>query len=239
MTNDSALAVQDPADTSSQPGVDWLTFALSGGFLVLFVAVALIDIDSLSSYVGIAFGWSTRLFGAYWQLLLLVTFFIGLALAISRAGKVQLGGLDVPEVSSFKWVSMILCTLLAGGGVFFAAAEPMSHFVSPPPLYDVTPASNEAVYPALAQSFLHWGFLAWAILGSLTTIVLMHLHYDRGLPLKPRTLLYPVFGDRAINSWLGSVVDAACVISVVAGTVGPIGFLGLQVSYGLSQLLGT
>jgi choline-glycine betaine transporter len=239
MTNDTALAVQDPADTSSQPGVDWLTFALSGGFLVLFVAVALIDIDSLSSYVGIAFGWSTRLFGAYWQLLLLVTFFIGLALAISRAGKVQLGGLDVPEVSSFKWVSMILCTLLAGGGVFFAAAEPMSHFVSPPPFYDVTPASNEAVYPALAQSFLHWGFLAWAILGSLTTIVLMHLHYDRGLPLKPRTLLYPVFGDRAINSWLGSVVDAACVISVVAGTVGPIGFLGLQVSYGLSQLLGT
>ena len=67
----------------------------------------------------------------------------------------------------------------------------------------------------------------------------MHLHYDKGLPLKPRTLLYPVFGDRVIHSWIGSVVDAACVISVVAGTVGPIGFLGLQVSYGLSQLLGS
>jgi len=219
--------------------IDWLTFVLSGGFLVLFVLTALIDIDGLSAMVNVAFAWSTRLFGAYWQFLLLATFFIGLALAFAPTGKVRLGGNVTPEVSSFKWVSMILCTLLAGGGVFFAAAEPMSHFVAPPPLYDVTPETLEAVYPALAQSFLHWGFLAWAILGSLTTVVLMHLHYDKGLPLKPRTLLYPVFGNRAINSWLGSVVDAACVISVVAGTVGPIGFLGLQVSYGLSQLLGT
>ncbi|MFT4520403.1 MAG: glycine betaine transporter [Halioglobus sp.] len=220
-------------------GIDWLTFVLSGGFLLLFVLVSLIDIDTLSTYVGIGFSWSTQYFGAYWQLLLLGHFIVGVMLALTRCGKVRLGNMDAPEIGAFKWVAMILCTLLAGGGVFFAAAEPMSHFVVPPPLFDVAPSTASAVAPALAQSFLHWGFLAWAILGSLTTIVLMHLHYDKGLPLKPRTLLYPVFGDRAINSWLGSVIDAACVISVVAGTVGPIGFLGLQVSYGLSQLAGT
>jgi glycine betaine transporter len=233
------MADQNTTKRVEALGIDWLTFVLSGGFLVLFVLTALIDIDSLSATVNIAFAWSTRMFGAYWQLLLLATFFIGLLLAFAPTGKVRLGDSDTPEISAFKWVSMILCTLLAGGGVFFAAAEPMSHFVAPPPLFDAKPGTIDAVYPALAQSFLHWGFLAWAILGSLTTIVLMHLHYDKGLPLKPRTLLYPVFGDRAINSWLGSVVDAACVISVVAGTVGPIGFLGLQVSYGLSELLGT
>ncbi len=85
---------------------------------------------------------------------------------------------------------------------------------------------------------MHWGFLAWAILGSLTTIVFMHLHYDKGLPLKPRTLLYPIFGERVIHGWFGGVIDAACVLAVVAGTVGPIGFLGLQVSYGLNDLFG-
>ncbi len=230
---------ENTTDRIDALGIDWLTFILSGGFLVLFVLTALIDIDSLSATVNIAFAWSTRLFGGYWQLLLLSTFIIGLVLAVAPTGKVRLGGLDKPEISAFKWVSMILCTLLAGGGVFFAAAEPMSHFVAPPPLFDAAPGTVDAVYPALAQSFLHWGFLAWAILGALTTIMLMHYHYEKGLPMAPRTLLYPVFGDRAINSWLGSVVDAACVISVVAGTVGPIGFLGLRVSYGLSQLLGT
>ena len=35
---------------------------------------------------------------------------------------------------------------------------------------------------------------------------------------------------------LGTIVDACCVLAVVAGTVGPIGFLGLQVSFGLEKL---
>ena len=68
---------------------------------------------------------------------------------------------------------------------------------------------------------MHWGFLAWAILGSLTTVMLMHYHYDKGLPLAPRTLLYPIFGDRAINGPIGTIADASCIIAVVAGTVGP------------------
>ncbi|MET4694829.1 glycine betaine transporter [Endozoicomonas sp. NE35] len=131
-----------------------------------------------------------------------------------------------------------MCTLLAGGGVFWAAAEPMAHFVSPPPLFGGDTGTTDAAYNALAQSFMHWGFLAWAILGSLTGIVYMYLHYEKGLPLKPRTLLYPVFGDKVMTSWLGSAVDAMCVIAVVAGTVGPIGFLGLQVSFGLEALFG-
>ncbi|WP_276317938.1 BCCT family transporter [Cobetia sp. ICG0124] len=32
-------------------------------------------------------------------------------------------------------MAIILCTLLAGGGVFWAAAEPIAHFTSPPPVF--------------------------------------------------------------------------------------------------------
>ncbi|NNC76854.1 MAG: BCCT family transporter [Woeseiaceae bacterium] len=222
----------------SAKAIDWPTFIISGGFLVAFVVAAIVDIDALSNVVNTAFATSTRLFGAYWQVLLLSTFLIGLYVAFSSAGTARLGNLESPEISTFKWFAIIMCTLLAGGGVFFAAAEPMAHFTSPPPMYDVAAQTPDAVFPALAQSYMHWGFLAWAILGSLTTIVFMHLHYDKGLPLKPRTLLYPVFGERAIRGWIGGAVDAACVVAVVAGTVGPIGFLGLQVSYGLNDLFG-
>ena len=219
--------------------ISWLTFGLSGGVALLFVVIALIDLEYLSEIVSILYRWSTRVFGAYWQIFVLLNLVIGLFIAFSKSGRARMGNLAAPEISTFKWFSIILCTLLAGGGVFFAAAEPMAHFISPPPLYGVQPASSAAVYPALAQSFFHWGFLGWALYGTCATIVLMHLHYDKGLPLKPRTLLYPIFGDKAINSWLGSVVDAACAIAVVAGTVGPIGFLGLQVSYGFAELFGT
>ncbi len=219
-------------------GVDLPVFIISGGVLALFAVLAIYDIEMVSAWVNTAFSASTKYFGAYWQILLLLTFIIGLFLAVGRTGSVVLGGLKTPEMSTFQWISIIMCTLLAGGGVFWAAAEPMAHFTSPPPLFGGETGTAQAAYNALAQSFMHWGFLAWAILGSLTGIVFMYLHYEKGLPLKPRTLLYPVFGDRVMTGPLGAIVDACCVLAVVAGTVGPIGFLGLQVSFGMEKLFG-
>ena len=219
-------------------GVDIPVFLISGGVLVLFAAFALYDIKLVSGWVNSGFATSTKYFGAYWQVLLLLTFVIGLFLTVGRTGSVVLGGLKSPEMSTFKWISVIMCTLLAGGGVFWAAAEPMAHFTSPPPLFGGETGTIDAAYNALAQSFMHWGFLAWAILGSLTGVVYMYLHYEKGLPLKPRTLLYPVFGDKVMTGPFGAIVDACCVLAVVAGTVGPIGFLGLQVSFGMEKLFG-
>ncbi len=212
-------------------------FWLSGSFLSVFVLLALTNTDSLTAMVNAGSGFATQYFGAFWQVLLLLNFLIGLAIALGRTGYVRLGGLAKPDIDTFKWLSIVLCTLLAGGGVFWAAAEPIAHFVSAPPLYGEASPRASAIN-ALSQSFMHWGFLAWAILGCLSSIVLMHLHYDKGLPLKPRTLLYPVLGDRAINGWIGDVVDACSIIAVAAGTIGPIGFLGLQISYALNSLFG-
>lgn len=225
------------ADNSSTT-IDWPVFILSGGFLLLFVATALFDLSFLSAVVNSAFGGATELFGAYWQVLMLLTFIIALGVAASDSGRARLGNLSAPDISTYKWVAIIMCTLLAGGGVFWAAAEPMAHFIASPPLFGVESASPAAVYPALAQSYMHWGFLAWSVLGSLTAIIFMYLHYDKGLPLKPRILLYPAFGEVVLHGWLGALIDAACVVAVVSGTVGPIGFLGLQVSFGLSELFG-
>ena len=216
--------------------IDLPVFLVSGGSLGLFVLLSLHDIEMVSHWISVGFATSTRLFGVYWQLLLLSTFIIGLVLAVGRTGRVLLGGVDKPELSNFKWVSVIMCTLLAGGGVFWAAAEPMAHFMSPPPLFGEENSSADAAYNALAQSFMHWGFLPWAILSSLTGIVFMYLHYEKGLPLQPRTLLYPLFGEKALRGPLGTIVDASSVLAVIAGTVGPIGFLGLQVGYGLEKL---
>lgn len=222
------------------PGrIDKPLFAVTGGFILLFCAYALFDIEGLSALVDAAFAFSARYFGFYWQVLLLATFLIGLVLCVLPGGRTVMGGLATPEFKTFSWGAMIMCTLLAGGGVFWAAGEPIAHFISAPPIFgDLGDDPQARTNAALAQSFLHWGFLAWAILGSLTTVMLMHYHYDKGLPLAPRTLLYPVFGERAIHGPIGLVTDASCVIAVVAGTVGPIGFLGLQMSYGLNALTG-
>ncbi|WP_218002845.1 BCCT family transporter [Paraburkholderia oxyphila] len=232
---DLAAARDEPAARRGR--IDWPIFIISGGFFVLFLVAALVNLPWLSAAVDTAFGWATRGFGLYWQLLMLATFVVSLGIAFSKLGRVKLGGRGaVPSNSTFNWVVIIMCALLAGGGAFWAAAEPLMHFMSPPPFFGAAPRSEAAAVAALAQSFLHWGFLAWAVLGSLLTIVFMHLHFDKGLPLAPRTLLYPLFGQRALRGPIAALADATSIIAVAAGTIGPIGFLGLQIAYVLQSV---
>lgn len=210
----------------------------SGGFIIIFVLMAIFNQQFLAQVVEVGFNWSVKFFGPFWQILLLATFLIALAVGAGRTGRVILGNLAQPEMDSFKWMAILFCTLLAGGGVFWAAAEPMAHFVTAPPTFAETADIQQRAFNALSQSFMHWGFLAWAIVGSLSAIVIMHLHYDKGLPLKPRTFLYPVFGERVLTGHIGAIIDACCIVAVAAGTIGPIGFLGLQISYALNTLFG-
>ncbi|MDL4840168.1 BCCT family transporter [Aquibacillus rhizosphaerae] len=218
--------------------IDKPVFAISGGLLILFVILAMIDLNMIESWINSSFAFSAKYFGSYWEVLLLANFLIGLFLAFTKYGKVRLGKMDKPENGYYRWVAMILCTLLASGGVFWAASEPLSHFLTSPPLFPDNSSTLAGVEPALAQSFLHWGFLAWAILGTLATIVLMYLHYHKGYPMKPRAFLYPVFGDKIFKkgSIIGSAADIVSIVAVAAGTMGPIGFLGLQLGYGLHWL---
>ncbi len=209
---------------------------ITGGFVSLFCLFSFFYFDTLKHTIEILFTSSVTFFGAFWQTEVVLTFLIAIGLCFFKGSQARLGRLEKPEFTVFQWASMIMCTLLAGGGVFWAAGEPVWHFLNPPPNFAVTSGTSDAVSVALAQSFLHWGFLAWSILGSLSTILLMYYHYEKGLPLAPRTLLYPLFGKYVISGPLGLFVDASAIIAVVAGTVGPIGFLGLQVSSGLETL---
>ncbi|WP_234032337.1 BCCT family transporter [Lentibacillus cibarius] len=225
---------------SDKQSVDLPVLVISGGLLLLFVVVALINQQFITNVVNNSFSFSVKYFGPIFQFVMIGTFFIALYLGFSKYGRIRLGNMDQPEISTFKWVSIIMCTLLAGGGVFWAAAEPLNHFLTVPPHFDnVSAGTQEAVTPALATSFVDWGFLAWAILGTLGTFVFMYAHYHKGAPLKPRALLYPFFGNKIMkNSALGTFVDAFSIISVAAGTIGPIGFLGLQAGYGVNALFG-
>ena len=76
-------------------------------------------------------------------------------------GRARLGD-GAPQYSMVGWIA-VLYTLLAGGGVFWVAAEPLFHFQTVPPHFEA-PATRDAAILALAQA-LHWGFLAWSMVG--------------------------------------------------------------------------
>ncbi|GAA5228408.1 BCCT family transporter [Paeniglutamicibacter antarcticus] len=249
-TNSSSPKPPNPSPPVATERIDEAPAARSGyildrkvtvasiSILAIFVLTSLIFPVQSSEAISNGFTTAAKWLGIYWQALLLATFLVAIVLALTPYAKAKLGGNMKPEYGRFKWVAMIMCTLLAGGGVFWAAAEPISHYVSGPPFFGATASDpTVAVHQALGQSFVHWGFLAWAILGSLGAIVMTHA-VSKGMPLRPRTLLYPIMGRKVLTSWVGTVADVVSILAVMAGTVGPIGFLGLQVSYGMSSLFG-
>jgi len=133
--NQGANDTKAAAISTDTLGLKNPAFWYSGGFIVAFVLMAIFAEARLAKIVEVGFAWSVKIFGPFWQILLLATFVIALAVGAGRTGRVILGNLPVPEIDSFKWMAILFCTLLAGGGVFWAAAEPIAHFVSAPPLY--------------------------------------------------------------------------------------------------------
>ena len=129
-----------------------------GGFIVAFVGLAIVDIDLLSAIVNAGFSIATTYFGAYWQGLLLLTFVAAILVCVSPAGRATLGAIGTPEMSTFKWVAIIMCTLLASGGVFWAGAEPIAHFTNSPPLFAVASNTLIVVLPVIAPLVTNFWF---------------------------------------------------------------------------------
>ena len=81
-------AVNGTSSTAGKLGFSNPAFWYSGSFLSLFVLLALYDEALLSSLVNSGFAWAVKVFGPYWQILLLLTFLIGIGLAAGRTGRV-------------------------------------------------------------------------------------------------------------------------------------------------------
>ena len=210
---------------------------IGGMPLIIFLILCVINLNFAEKITNIGRNFALSYFGSTWLLMVvaisLVAFFIG----FSPLGSLKIGGVESkPSLSFFEWCAVLICTLLAGGGVFWSAAEPLIHFLNPASYFsNITGGGNQAVDASLAVSFLHWGFLAWALVASTVTISFSLLSQS-GFALRPRTLLIPIFPKKLVDGILGDLADGLSVVAAIAGTVGPLGFLSLQLSNAAGKL---
>ncbi|PSF09694.1 hypothetical protein C7H09_07660 [Marinobacter fuscus] len=85
---------------------DPVVLVLTIGFILLFVGASLADADMVAGLIGSGFTWTAKYLGSFFQFLLLMTFFIAVGTAISRAGRARIGDMDKPEISLFRWLSI-------------------------------------------------------------------------------------------------------------------------------------
>ena len=227
------------SDTPSSQRTWWRQPPLwvGGAPLLIFLLVSAIDLSLAKAFTDQGKAFISDALGGLWQWMVVAVFLVAIGLAISPMGKLRLGGGDAkPSLKFFDWCAVLICTLLAGGGVFWSAAEPLYHFQNPSPVFPgVGGGTAAAVDPALAVSFLHWGFLAWALVATTTTITFSILE-RRGEPLRPRSLLVNLVPRGWVDGPVGDLADGLSVVAAIAGTVGPLGFLSLQLSNAAGQL---
>lgn len=109
-----------------------------------------------------ALAFTTRSFGWFYLWVVLGVVVFCLFLAMSRYGNMKLGGEDEePDFSVVAWFAMLFAAGMGIGLVFWGAAEPLSHFRTPPP--GIAPMSAEAANTAMRYAFFHWGLHPWAI----------------------------------------------------------------------------
>lgn len=170
--------------------------------------------------------------GFSWYYVLITAFFVAFCLFIgfSRFGDIKLGkDDDAPEFSTPAWFALLFAAGMGIGLVFYGVSEPLSHFVSPKPGVEGTPA--QLAQSALTQTYLHWGVQAWAIY-VVVGLALAYAIHRRGRPLSIRWALEPVLGRRVRGGW-GHAIDAVALVGTLFGVATSLGLGVMQISSGL------
>ena len=216
-------------------GVSPPVFVMAATFNTAVIVFGAVWTGTATDVFAATLDFVTRWFG--WYYVVLVSFFLVFVvwLMFSRHGDIRLGAADEePEFGYAAWISMLFAAGMGLGLVFWGVAEPLSHYQDPP---RAEPGTTAAVQEAMRFAFFHWGFHPWAIY-IIFALGLAFYHFRHGLPLAPRSLLYPLVGDR-IHGWIGHFTDAFCVVGTLLGVATSLGLGAMQISSGLASLVGT
>ncbi|MBX3495179.1 MAG: BCCT family transporter [Parvibaculum sp.] len=207
-----------------------------GSAALIFAAIAFAA--SAPSYAATVFAdvqsFIVREFGWFYVAAVATFLIFAVGVALSSMGHIRLGPDDSePDFSTRSWFAMLFSAGMGIGIMFYGVAEPVLHFASPPVGEGGT---VEAARNAMQLSFFHWGLHAWAIY-AVMGLALAYFSFRQGLPLSPRSALYPLIGER-IHGWPGHLVDIFAVLGTMFGVATSLGLGVMQVNAGLNYLLG-
>lgn len=194
----------------------------------------LVSPAALGAAAATALAFTTRSFGWFYLWVVLGVVVFCLFLAMSRYGNMKLGGEDEePDFSVLAWFAMLFAAGMGIGLVFWGAAEPLSHFRTPPP--GVAPMSAEAANTAMRYAFFHWGLHPWAIY-TVVALAIAFFQSGTGGGLSFSATMQGL-GARPNARWL-ALIDLFAVVATAFGVATSLGLGALQINSGLNAVFG-
>jgi choline/glycine/proline betaine transport protein len=201
--------------------------------ILLTVIIAITFPDVTASALAQAQTWVVASLGPYYLILVAAFVIFAIWMGLSRFGDIKLGADDdKPEFGMMSWFAMLFAAGMGIGLVFWGAAEPLTHFINPKP--GVTGDSAELAAAAMQQTFLHWGFSAWAIY-AVVGLSLAYAIHRKGRPVSIRWALEPLLGDR-VKGRLGDAIDVTAIVGTLFGVATSLGLGVKQIAAGLVSL---
>ncbi|MGD6818388.1 glycine betaine uptake BCCT transporter [Metabacillus sp. 84] len=187
---------------------------------------------TLSKVTAAVHGFIIEKFG--WFYLLTATFFLifALGLIFTKYGNIKLGkDDDKPEYSYISWFAMLFSAGMGIGLVFWGAAEPLNHYMTPPLGEGGT---DEAARGALRYSFFHWGLHPWGIY-SVIALALAYFTFRKGQNGVISKTLEPLIGKRSEGGF-GILINFVAVFATIFGVATSLGLGATQISGGVSHV---
>ncbi len=206
----------------------------SAGIIAIIVLWGLVSPATLSSVFDTALAAITRNFGWFYLWVVLALVIMCALLAFTRYGNLKLGhDDDEPEFSTASWFSMLFAAGMGIGLVFWGVAEPLSHYLAPPP--GVTPGTPEAAQAAMRYSFFHWGLHPWAIY-AVVALAIGYFQFRRGGAALVSTATSSL--PWRVTRGLSPVFDVLAIIATAFGVAASLGIGALQINAGLHAVFG-
>lgn len=208
---------------------------ISFALIAAFVAWALISPESLATAAHSALNFCSKNFSWLYLWLAFSMVALCLYLAFGRFGSIRLGEDDEePAFSRGSWFAMLFAAGMGIGLVFWGVAEPLSHYLKPPP--GVTPQTADAAVAAMRYTFFHWGFHPWAMY-SIVALAIAFAQFRLG---KPSTIEATLSG---LPPWLQGrwhvAIDVLATLATAFGVATSLGMGALQINSGLARVFGT
>jgi choline/carnitine/betaine transport len=231
-----ALAEAPAPVADERASLDRGVFAVSAVLALAFVAWGFLSPGGLGSASGSALTWIEQNLG--WLFVTLASAFVVfvLWLAASQYGRIPLGRDDeAPEFRTVSWIAMMFSAGMGIGLMFYGVAEPLAHYVSPPPR-SVEAETPEAIQTAMATTLFHWTLHPWAIY-AVVGLAIAYGTFRRGRKQLISAAFEPLFGRRRTDGPAGKLIDVLAIFATLFGSAASLGLGALQIGSGI-EILG-
>ncbi|WP_225961173.1 BCCT family transporter [Actinomadura algeriensis] len=223
-----------PGSGEGRARTDWIVYGISAVVALAFVGWGVVWTDNLSSTAQHALDWLLSNVG--WLFVLSATGFVvfSLWLAVSKYGRIPLGKEgDEPEFRTVSWIAMMFSAGMGIGLMFFGMAEPLTHFVDPPPGTDA-PNSEAAIGTSMATTLFHWTLHPWSIYAVLG-LAIGYGHYRRGRRQLISSAFAPLFPKGRGEGPAGKIIDILALFATLFGSAASLGIGALQIRTGMQE----